>query len=231
MSEMVFTGDDKICLIDMDGTLFDYEGQLRSDLKKIAGPDDPNFDEIELWEEARQQPWLKARIDLIKNQPDWWRNLPPLEIGFALRDMAFSEGFHCKILTKGPRSRPDAWAEKLRCIDAHFGNDHDFECAGGTDKYPPKSGTFGRVLIDDYPDYMRGWLKHRPRGLGLMPAQRCNKGFQHPNVLVIDGSKESMILAKNALAAAYRRESGQHWRELFDGPPGSGVSNFTRPQN
>lgn len=47
---------------------------------------------------------------------------------------------------------------------------------------------YGALLVDDWPDYIESWLKHRPRGLVIMPASDLNASFTHPSVVRYDGS-------------------------------------------
>lgn len=189
---------DKIALFDMDGTLFDYEGQLRKDLAELASPGEEAA-AANPWE-GPDQPWLKARINLIKNQPGWWRDLPIFPLGWTIYHSAQKMGFYCKVLTKGPRRRSIAWTEKVDCIDKHFGDDMPIDIVG-----EDKGGTYGRVLVDDYPDYMQSWLDQRPRGLGIMPAHHYNEDFTHPNVIRFDGNNLDEVI--NALQTAFDRES------------------------
>jgi 5'-nucleotidase len=196
--------DDRIGLFDMDGTLFDYEGQMRKDLADLMSPGEEMPDD--LWDES--VPHLKARMKLIKSQPGWWRNLPKLELGWRVYEVAKAIGFKNQILTKGPASHPVAWMEKVQCIKDHFGNEVYPNIVG-----EDKSGYYGRFLCDDYPDYALGWLKHRPRGVVLMPSQRCNRGFYHQNVIKFDESTFPVV--EVVLKAVYARESGRDWREYL----------------
>lgn len=40
--------------------------------------------------------------------------------------------------------------------------------------------------LDDYPPYVKKWLKHRPRGRVLMLATPYNQDYRHDQVLRID---------------------------------------------
>jgi hypothetical protein len=192
--------NDHVALFDMDGTLFDYDGQIRRDLERIKSPGEAIPDDM--WDES--QPWLKARIDLIKSQPGWWRKLPKFQLGWDLLAETEFVGFEVEILSKAPRSNHRARAEKCECIEAHLGLDYTVNLVG-----KDKSRYYGRVLCDDYPDYVTGWLQHRPRGLVIMPAHRYNAGFTHRNVIRYDGSNMAEVSA--ALKAAFARTSGEHW--------------------
>lgn len=108
-----------VALFDMDGTLFDYDGQLREDLATLMSPNETMPEDI--FDESI--PWLKARMHLIKSQPGWWRELPKLQLGWDVYHVAVELGFCIDILTKGPRSKPQAWAEKVECIMRHFGDE------------------------------------------------------------------------------------------------------------
>ena len=187
---------DLIGLFDMDGTLFDYDGQLRKDLATLMSPDETMPDNI--FDESI--PWIKARMHLIKSQPGWWRELPKFQLGWDVYEIAVELGFCIDILTKGPRSKPQAWAEKVECIMRHFGDEVVPNIVGKT-----KKRYYGSFLCDDYPPYVEDWLKHRPRGLAIMPAHDYNKNFTHKNVIRYDGTnlnqvREALLIVKNRIA-------------------------------
>jgi 5'-nucleotidase len=190
-----------LALFDMDNTLFDYEGQLRTDMRKLMSPDETEPED--LFDESK--PYLKARMDLIKNVPGWWKDLPKFKPGWDILNLCKGKDFKIHILTKTPNSKPHAAMEKLQCLSIH--------CPGikadlvGEDK----SRTYGTVLVDDYPEYVKGWLQHRPRGLAIMPAHSYNAAFQHPNVIRYDGTNLHEVA--EALDAVKARKSGEHWKQ------------------
>jgi len=202
----------KLALFDMDGTLFDYDGQMKKDLIALASynefPSTTAIQDGDLWKLTKVHPHLGARIELIRKQPGWWRDLPKFQLGWDVYQVAEDLGFCTKILTKGPRSKSVAWAEKVECIDRHFGESVPIDIVG-----KDKKGTYGRVLVDDYPEYVLGWLKYRKRGLAILPKQPVNEGFEHPNAIVYDGNNLHKVI--DALTAAYNRESKQHWKDLL----------------
>ncbi len=195
---------DLIALFDMDGTLFDYEGRLRQELNKIRSPYEPPLPE-ELWDESI--PWLRSRMDIIKSVPGFWRDLPRFQLGWDVYEMARELRYGIKILTKGPssRKRANAWSEKFECIRHNFPEDV------GIHIVEDKSGEYGRVLVDDYPQYIQSWLNWRPRGLVIMPAHQYNRDYSHPNVIRYDGNNKDEVL--EALTAAKARSPREHWRD------------------
>jgi 5'-nucleotidase len=218
------TASKPIGLFDMDGTLFAFHDQLIRDLETLRSPDELPI--TDLFDDNK--PWLKARMNLIKGRPGWWRDLPKLQLGWHVYHMAEKIGYQIQILTKGPRSNGNnpevfshhaiAWAEKVQCIDKHFGPNVAITIVSGNkaEINKAKSGVYGRFLVEDYPDYLDGWLEHRSRGLGIMIHNESNAHYTHPNVVRYDGSPESCIAVQKALVAAYNREDKQHWKDLLE---------------
>lgn len=201
----------KIALFDMDGTLFDYEGQLRNSLYSLASAPEANVldPKFNIWGDNVPE-YITKRIHLIKNIPGWWSGLPKLPIGWKIFNIARAIGFRIHILTKGPSSRPHVWQEKVECIRKHFAPG-EIESINITED---KSIHYGRVLVDDFPSYMDGWLKHRCRGLGLMPANPNNVGYENPNVIRVDDKTDEAIIW-DALEAAYKRDTKEHWKDYW----------------
>lgn len=162
--------DPPIGLIDMDGTLYDYHEKLKADLRALMSPGEVEPEDIF----SEREPWLKARINLIKSQVGWWRDLPKLRLGWLVFSIAQELGFDIQILTKGPYSKSRAWAEKVECVQRDMG-EIPVNIVGRD-----KNHYYGHFLCDDYEPYMRGWLKHRPRGLGiLIEAVRARLPHEH----------------------------------------------------
>lgn len=198
-----------IALFDMDGTLFDHDKAVISDLLPMCSPEEIKQYNISYESDIRslsEMPHFDARVDVIRRQAGWWRKLEKFKLGWDILQIA-RPLFCCQILTKGPKSKPYAWTEKVQCIQDHFGDEMSIDIVGRG-----KGGTYGRVLVDDYPNYIQQWLKWRPRGLVIMPAHNYNKDFQHENVIRYDGTNLPEVA--RALTAASMRESEQHWSEL-----------------
>lgn len=190
-----------IALFDMDDSLADYTNTLVKDLETLRSPDEEVIAAENVWHLA-DVPHIAARIKLIKKQPNWWFNLPPIFHGMAVLERAANIGFDVHILTKGPKSNSSAWQQKLDWCHTHIANDSNVHITCD------KGMVYGKVLYDDFPDYMLAWLKHRPRGLGIMPVTPSNKNFKHPNVIRYRGPDDfSKVL--NALKTAYERKNGE----------------------
>jgi 5'-nucleotidase len=161
-----------VALVDMDGTLCDYHGTMIRALAELRGEEetvpDPDADD--------ERPWIRARRELVRRQPGWWRNLPRLERGFEVLAELQARRFEVHVLTKGPAGATSAWTEKLEWCQQHL--------PGVPVTITMDKGlVYGKVLVDDYPPYIQRWLAWRPRGLVIMPAQPWNAGFAHDNVL------------------------------------------------
>ncbi len=173
--------DPIVVLFDLDGTLADYSGELNRRLARMHSPHEPPLDRSDFVEDPEH---LKERIALIKTSPGFWLNLPPLAAGFEILEEANARGLQIEVLTKGPRSAPIAWMEKLQWCDRHLSRfPHQVTIT------MDKGLVYGRVLVDDYPDYIMRWLKWRKRGVVIMPDQPWNAGFEHPQVVRYCGDR------------------------------------------
>jgi hypothetical protein len=196
----------KVFLFDLDGSLADYDGALRADLERMHGPAEPSLPAAV--RDAWAEPHLRARMDAVVARPGWWAGLPPLAGGMAVYRLAERMGFDCQVLTKGPRAHPRAWAEKVEWCQRHLGPAVDVHVVSD------KGLVYGVALYDDHPAYAGAWLRHRPRGLVVMPTTESNRDFRHPNLVRFDGTDLGAV--ERAMAAVMRRTPGE---ELRLGPP------------
>lgn len=167
--------DDQIALIDLDGTTADYDRAMVVQLKLLRSPLEDQLESIPYGEVPT---WLEARMDLIKRQTGFWRDLPPIPLGLEICRFLQNRGFRLMVLSKGPRRTTSAWTEKVEWAQTHLPD------ADITITYD-KGLSYGKVLFDDYPPYIERWLQHRPRGKVLMLDNVYNSDFKHPNVLRI----------------------------------------------
>lgn len=169
-----------IALVDMDGTLCDYAGEMNRELALLRSPDEPD---VGLHHGPDEPAWLRARRQLIQQRPGWWRELPRLERGFAVVEVMRRLWFDLHILTKGPWGNAVAWSEKVSWCRAHV---PDATLHISEDK----GLVYGKVLMDDYPGYIARWLAWRPRGLVIMPVWSWNHDAfaDDPRVLPFDGT-------------------------------------------
>jgi hypothetical protein len=187
-----------IGLFDLDGSLADYNKAMLAGLHELKTPEEPEFQWPRQGEDIAH---VRARIDLIMKQPDWWLNLEQIPTGFQILELAKSIGFEIHVLTQGPRNKPVAWKEKVEWCQKHLGSDIDIHITRN------KGLVYGKFLYDDYPEYMLKWLEYRPRGLGIMPANPENQDFKHPQVVKWDGTNLEEVSQR--LRAAYERLPGE----------------------
>ncbi len=183
-----------IALFDMDDTLVDYTSAMIESYDAIRNP---SYDSKV---PDRSLKWINNRVNLIQMQVGWWRGLKPLPLGFKIYEAAKAMGFKNHILTKGPSTKPHVWSDKVLWVRKYLGD-------VPTTVTEDKGLVYGKVLVDDYPGYIKSWLENRPRGLVIMIAHDHNKDFKHPNVIRCDGT--NWIEVQKALTDAYRREPGK----------------------
>ena len=190
------TGKDDIALFDLDGTLCDYDSAIRRDYDKVKSPDGPPY--IPSFNNSNQSGYIKNRIRLIRNQVGWWENLEEFKLGFDVLNIARELNFALHILTKGPYSSTNAWTEKVKWVRKHI-------LDGKITITEDKSLVYGKVLVDDFPGYIKEWLIWRPRGLVIMPAHEWNNEYVHPNVIRYDGSNLEQV--RSAMNTVKNRKS------------------------
>lgn len=197
--DIQYFGND-VALVDIDGTLADYDGQMIKSLESICHPSELP---LAIGYGIKQPDHIWSRMQLIKSKGDWWENLPRLKLGFDILEVLRELNFYISILTQGPKSNPIAWSHKVSwCIK----NVPDLDVTITRNK----GLVYGKVLVDDYPEYVGAWLNHRPRGLVVMPAQRWNEDFTHPQVIRYDGSNLGKI--REALEKVKNRKRGENWQ-------------------
>ena len=175
----------QIALFDLDDTLADYCGQLLEDLRQIASEFEPA---PELF---KGQHHIEARGHVITSQAGWFLKLKKFQLGWDVLEVAKDIGYSISVLTKGPTSKHIAWAEKVEWCNRHLTDFID-----GVTITHDKGLVYGALLVDDWPEYIEQWLKHRPRGLVVMPAHDYNADFKHPNIIRYDGTNIEEIRAR-----------------------------------
>lgn len=198
--------EENVALFDMDSSLADFNKAMLRDLNLLRSPEEPEVTEDNIWQ-SKDVPHLSARMKLIKVVPGWWANLEPIEIGFWVFGLCKMFQFDNVIFTKGPKKNSLAWKEKVDWAEKHVPD-------AGLHIVTGKGLTYGKLLYDDWPEYMLAWLKWRPRGLGIMPKTAYNKGFSHPNVIMYDG--ENLTQIAKAIKLCKDRKEGEviEWNQL-----------------
>jgi hypothetical protein len=196
------TIDDKIALIDLDDTVADYSGALRTQMRALESPGEKHIDD----RPDPEPPYWEARRKLIQGQPGFWRNLLPIARGFDIVDELRASGFDLHVLTKGPRRTVSAWSEKVEWVNLHLPDASPHITSD-------KSLVYGRILVDDWPPYFTDWLKVRPRGLVICVAQPWNVEYgvggskERPNVIRYRGP--NIVTVRKAIVEAANRLSGK----------------------
>jgi len=67
-------------LIDLDGTVANYDQEMRKSLEQLRSPDEPPLGD----DFHHGPPWLEARKRLIRRVPGFWQDLPRIERGFEV---------------------------------------------------------------------------------------------------------------------------------------------------
>lgn len=186
-----------IALVDMDGTVADFDGTMVRELRRISAPGEP--DPIGPDGKYIDAPHIRARRKLIRSQPGFWRSLPAYPPGFEILKELKSLGFKCHVLTRGPAGEPAGWAEKVEWCRAHLSG---MPVLIAEDK----SLVYGKVLVDDWPEYYLAWLVHRPRGLVIIPAQPWNVGELHPQTVRYDGTNIDEVRERLRQVAGVQEE-------------------------
>ena len=185
---------DLVALIDMDGTVADFDGAMVRELGRLASPGEPP----PIGDDGKyiDAPHIRVRRKLIRSQPGFWRSLKPYKPGFDILAVLKELGFRCCVLTKGPHGEPAGWTEKVEWCRKHLPG---MPIVIAEDK----SLVYGRVLVDDWVEYYMGWLAHRPRGLVIAPAQAWNGDeAYHPQVVRYNGDNLYEVRVRLNLAAA-----------------------------
>jgi 5'-nucleotidase len=162
-----------VALIDMDGTIADYDRAMKEALDELRSPGEPVYTSFS----GKNEPWIEARRKLVSRVPGFWKNLPVHEAGFDVIRVLRALGYDLMVLTKGPTTKPAAWGEKVEWCRKHLPDNTPVTIT------EDKSLVYGRILVDDWPEYFEPWLHYRPRGVVICPAHPWNVDAEtrHPN--------------------------------------------------
>lgn len=181
-------------LVDLGGTLCDTGPALREGLLRLRGREHANAG---FAIESSDPEQAETERRLVMEAPGFWRALPTLRLGFDLLGLLKVEGFRVHIVTKGPYSAPQAWADKVMWCRRHVPG---LPVVVTDDK----SLVHGHVLVDDWLPYVEGWQLRWSTGLAIIPAQSWNaQALVGPRMLRYDGSNLTDV--QSALRARLRR--------------------------
>lgn len=202
-----------VALFDMDGTLADFDFAMQEKMGLIASPDDPPWDPEG---EATEPSHIQYRRRMVKAVPGFWSGLKEMEDGFWILSKAHAIGFRIMILSKAPSHNSMAWMEKIDWCHQHLLHPLSlpllsFDEIRGVIPHEitlteDKGLVYGRVLVDDWPQYILRWLEWRPRGMVIMPSRRWNLNFNHPQVLRFLGDEDSKNKCEDILVKVFARK-------------------------
>ncbi len=177
----------RVALMDLDGTLCDYNGALKRDMAKILGATTLPQDVTE-------------RIEvLVKSQTGWYRNLKPLPLGLKIYQTLREIGFQIVVCSKGSRVSKNSWTEKMEWVAEHLDDDVLVNLTQA------KQIVYGRVMVDDYPAHFKPWLEKRPRGIVIVPDQPWNSEIETGDRIIKVHTLEDVEDARLTLEEAFSR--------------------------
>lgn len=161
----------KIALVDMDGTVADYDGAMESAYSKLILPGELDYrGACATYGRMTLPDPIWARCQLIKSRPGWWRNLPVLQVGDQIVLILRQLGYEIHIATRGPKDHPHAWSEKVEWVRQRM------PFVKAIHVTEDKSAIRGDILVDDWPSYCDKWQARNPDRLVVMPAYDYNVG-------------------------------------------------------
>lgn len=164
----------RIALFDMDETIVNFTGPLRERLRKTFSPGEEMPPDL-----FNMPTHMYERIQAIKKEPGFWRNLPPLEWGMDLIEIFRAKGYEIHIVSKGPTTGAIAWSEKVEWVQTHLTHITLHLTQN-------KSMIHGDVFIEDRWDFLSQWLLRNKGGKGIMNTR--------PNIVGCEALEAAGIL-------------------------------------
>lgn len=159
---------DEIVIVDFIGSICACDDALRQEMCRIALPGDQS----EVYTTFENCPdWILARQNLITSLPDFWQNLAPSPIGFDVLRNVEGIGLPIHLSVSRVQDKVELLSSKVAWCKKHIPEIDVLLIEGVTPMY-------GSVLVSDYMPYWQGWLKNRPRGVVIVPAQPWNVGAE-----------------------------------------------------
>lgn len=159
----------KIALLDMDGTVADYNSAMTFELNKLKSEYEPDLVQHFMNNVDEEPGYIAARRRLISSIHGFWKSLPVIPLGLGIYNRLLWTGFEVHVLTKGPPKKPNAWSEKLEWCRTYL---PEAKVIIAEDK----SLVYGDLLVDDWPNYYTAWQEAHPDKLVIIPDQVWNVG-------------------------------------------------------
>jgi 5'-nucleotidase len=163
----------KLALIDLDGTMADYDGAITRGLLSLSAGAELETPLQGMGFTREQNPlWLQERERLVRSMPGFYRDLKPLLSGFYVVGVLQRAGYALHVATKAPRHNTAiASKEKIEWCEEYLPN-IPVTISGD------KSILRGDILFDDWPGYIGPWLEANPNSIVLMPDRQWNANYQ-----------------------------------------------------
>ena len=211
--------DDLVALVDMDNSVADYELSMLEGLKLLASEAEiQKYGPVDCWstiQDASLKRVLKRRKDYVKKRPGFFEGLPVIQTGMDVVALLQRLGYRLMVASKAPVWGDEPWVEKARWCRKHLPEQ-------GITLTHDKSLMYGKVLFDDFPEYITAWLEHRPRGHVLMLDGPVNRNFEHSSVfrvmrhnVISKAGSDQLNAIKKFLATPVGPEKGHEVRNQF----------------
>ncbi len=138
----------KRILIDQDGVLADFEQGVNLAWQRKFGESLPLTAPRRHFYLADDLPHLKNELYEIYSEPNFFRDLPPIEGALDALDWLICQGYEVRICTAPISAYRNCVAEKFMWVERHLG----FEWTKRIILAKDKTWVRGDVLIDDKPE-------------------------------------------------------------------------------
>lgn len=171
----------KLALIDLDGTLADYDGAMTAGLTSLMSTEELIVDRRGIGFDRDTVPaYMQERERMVRSMPGFYRNLKPIPLGFFVITVLKDLGYVFHVATKAPRHNTAiASKEKIEWCEEYLPG-VPITISGD------KSLLKGNILFDDWPGYTEPWLQMNPNGLVIMPSCPWNKDHKLDRTFKVD---------------------------------------------
>jgi len=170
----------KLVLLDLDGTLADYDAAMISGLASLMSSEEVFIDRSGIGFQRDIVPtYMQERERMVRSMPGFYRHLKPIPLGFFVYSVLRDLGYNFHVASKAPRHNTAiASMEKIQWCEEYLPG-IPVTISGD------KSILRGDILFDDWPGYIEPWLQANSNGLAIVPDSPWNKKFHHSRILKV----------------------------------------------